>query len=131
MDFFYQSCVEMVLATLHHVTFIEPFAVLSTEALSFHSNQFTNNYANKIYNQKNEDYFFLLEEHFFDDAVVVCKKSKKNYDIEFEDLPHEVVEFFFVALIPVAFFCCNKVFQKKLSRTIFVLQMNSVYFMVE
>jgi hypothetical protein len=49
MDFFYQSCVKMNLATLHYVTFIEPFDMLPTETLSFHSDQFMSNYTNKIF----------------------------------------------------------------------------------
>jgi hypothetical protein len=88
---------------LQYVTFIKPFDVLPTEALSFDSNQFTSNYTNKIFKSKNKDHFLLLEEHFFD-AVVVCKK---NYDIQFEDLPHKVVSFF-IALILVAFFVTIK-----------------------
>jgi hypothetical protein len=64
--------------------------MLPTEVLSSDSDQFTSNNTSKIFESKNKDPFLLLEEHFFH-AVVVCKK---NYDVQFEDLPHEVVEFF-------------------------------------
>jgi hypothetical protein len=47
MVFFYKSCTKMDLKTLHYVTFIEPFGVFPTEALSFDSKQFTNNSINK------------------------------------------------------------------------------------
>jgi hypothetical protein len=48
------------------------------------------NYANKIFESKNEDSFVLLKEHFFE-AVMACKKCN---GLEFEDLSGEVVEFF-------------------------------------
>jgi hypothetical protein len=88
MDFFYKSCAKIDLTTLHYVTFIEPFGVLPTEALSFDPDQLMSNYTNKIFDSKNNDPFLLLEEYFFD---VACKK---NYEVQFEDLPHQVVEFF-------------------------------------
>jgi hypothetical protein len=40
------------LAMLHYVTFIELFAVLPTEALSFDSAHFTSNYTNKVFESK-------------------------------------------------------------------------------
>jgi hypothetical protein len=49
MDSLYTSCVETDLAMLHYITFIEPFGVLPIEALSFDAQQFTNNYANKVF----------------------------------------------------------------------------------
>jgi hypothetical protein len=49
MDFFYQSCTETDLAILHYATFIEPFDMSPTEPLLFESDQFTSNYANKIF----------------------------------------------------------------------------------
>jgi hypothetical protein len=111
MDFFYQSCVETDLSILHYVTFIEPFGVLPTEALSFHSDQFTSNYANKIFESKNKDPFLLLEKHFFD-VVVMCKK---NYDVKFEDLPHEIVEFFHSFNISAIIFVVIKCFRRSCS----------------
>jgi hypothetical protein len=90
MDSVYQSCIETDLATLHYVVFIEPFGVFSTDPLSFDSDQFMSNFADKILESKNEDPFVLLEEHFFQ-AIIFYKKY---YDFEFKDLSHEVVDFF-------------------------------------
>jgi hypothetical protein len=120
MDFFYKSCPETDLTTLHHVTFIELFGVLPIKALSFNSKQFTSNYNNKVFESKNNDSFLILEEHFFD-AVVIYKK---NYEVQFEDLPHEVVDFFHRCNISGNFFGHHKVYHKKLILIIFVLQMN-------
>jgi hypothetical protein len=47
MNSFYKSCTETDFATLHYVTFIKPLGVFPTEALSFDSEQFTNNSINK------------------------------------------------------------------------------------
>jgi hypothetical protein len=78
MDSFYISCVETNLATLHYVTFIEPFDVLSTEAISFDVQQFTNNYGNKVFESKKSDPLVLLDEHFI--AAVV--EYSKIYQIK-------------------------------------------------
>jgi hypothetical protein len=86
----YQTCVQTDLTMLHYVIFIELFGMLPTKSLSFNSNQITLSYENKIFESNDEDPFLLLEEHFFE-AVMVCKKY---YDVELEDLSHEVVEFF-------------------------------------
>jgi hypothetical protein len=48
MDHFYKSFVETDLAFLHYVTFIEPLAIFSTEALSFHFDDFTVNSMKKV-----------------------------------------------------------------------------------
>jgi hypothetical protein len=72
MDPFYKSCVETDLASLHYITFIEPLIVLSTETLSFDSEQFTNNPINKVIEAKRKP-FLLSEEHFF--AVVLLYKK--------------------------------------------------------
>jgi hypothetical protein len=40
---FYKLCTETDFATLHYVSFVEPFGVFPTETLSFGSKQFTNN----------------------------------------------------------------------------------------
>jgi hypothetical protein len=90
MDHFYKSYTENDLASLHYVTFIEPLAVFLTEALSFDSDDFTINSMKKVIEGNINDPFVLHEEHFFD-AVLLYKK---NYEVELEDLSHEVVEFF-------------------------------------
>jgi hypothetical protein len=43
MGSFYKSCTETDFATLHYVTFMEPFGVFLTDVMSFDSKQFTNN----------------------------------------------------------------------------------------
>jgi hypothetical protein len=86
----------------------------------------TANYTNKIFESKNKDTSLLLEEHFFD-TVVVCKKK---IGPQFEDLPPKVVEFFFCRFNIGGIFCYNKVCQKKLILTTFVVQMNSFGFFV-
>jgi hypothetical protein len=73
MDCFYKSCIEMDLVMLHYVSFIQPFGVLWTEAISFDAEQFKNNYINKFFESKNSDPFLLLEEHFF--ATIVEYKK--------------------------------------------------------
>jgi hypothetical protein len=119
--FLYKSCTEMGLITLHYVIFIELFLrVAKQRSYHSHSEQFTNNYTNKIFESINNGHFLLVEEHFFNVVVVY----KKNYEVQFEDLPQEVVEFFFMRSISLPFFGHNKIYHKKLILTIFVLQMN-------
>jgi hypothetical protein len=77
------------LASLHYVTFIEPFVVMPTESLSFSSEQFMNNSITKLIEEKTNDPFILLEEHFF-----IAFLLQKKYEVQFEDLTHEVLEFF-------------------------------------
>jgi predicted AAA+ superfamily ATPase len=48
MDYFYKSYAETDLASVHHVTFIEPLAVFSMKALSFDSDDFTINSMKKV-----------------------------------------------------------------------------------
>jgi hypothetical protein len=100
MDYFYKSCVETDLATLHYVTFIESFNVLPTEPLSFDSAHFTSNYTNKVFESNINDPFLRFEEHFF--ATVML--YRKNTKVQFEDMPHEVLEFFFINIKLVAQF---------------------------
>jgi hypothetical protein len=52
MDTSCKSCVETDLASLHYTIFIKPLIVLSTETLSFDSEQFTNNHINKVIEAK-------------------------------------------------------------------------------
>jgi hypothetical protein len=80
------------LATLHYVTFIEPFGVFSTEPLSFNFEQFMNNSISNIFESKLNGPFLLFEEHFF--TVVLL--YKKSYEMQFKNknLWHEFVEFF-------------------------------------
>jgi hypothetical protein len=74
--------------TLHYVTFIEPFDVLSTEALSFDDENFTSNY--NIFESQNNDLVLCFKEHFFD----VVALHKNNNEDQFEELPHKVLEVF-------------------------------------
>jgi hypothetical protein len=90
MDHFCKTNIKTDLATLHYMTFIEPLTIFSTEALSFDSEQFTNNSINKVIEAKTTDPFLQLEEHFI--AVVLL--YQKIYEIQFESLSHEVLEFF-------------------------------------
>jgi hypothetical protein len=71
-------------------TFIEPVAILPIEVLSFDSEQFTNNSMNKVIEGKRNDSFVHLEKLFF--AAVML--YTKNYEVQFEDLLHEVLDFF-------------------------------------
>jgi hypothetical protein len=63
---------------------------MSTESLSFGSEQFMNNSINKLIEEKINDPFLLLEEHYFTTVLL----HNKIYKVQFEDLPHEVLEFF-------------------------------------
>jgi hypothetical protein len=65
MDLIYKSCVEIDLASLHYITFMEPIAVFPTEALSFHSDDFTINSMKKVIEGNINDPFVLLKQHFF------------------------------------------------------------------
>jgi hypothetical protein len=78
------------LASLHHITFIEPLAVMPMESLSFGSEQFMNNSINKLIEEKTNDPFVLVEEHFFTMILL----HNKTYEVHFEDLSHEVLGFF-------------------------------------
>jgi hypothetical protein len=49
-----------------------------------------NNSINKLIEEKTNNSFLLLEEHFF--AVVLL--YKRNFEVQFQDLPPEVLEFF-------------------------------------
>jgi hypothetical protein len=60
------------------------------KALSFDSEQITNNSINKVIEEKTKDHFLLLEEHLF--ATVLLNKT--NYEVQFEDMLPEVLEFF-------------------------------------
>jgi hypothetical protein len=90
MDTFYKSCVKIDLAWLHYVTIIEPLTVMPTESLSIHSEQFMNNFINKLIEEKINDPFLLLEEHFF--ATILL--HNETYEVQFEDLSLEVLGFF-------------------------------------
>jgi hypothetical protein len=52
MDSSYKTYGETDLASGHYVTFIEPFVVCPTDALSFDSDEFTNNNMNKMIEEK-------------------------------------------------------------------------------
>jgi hypothetical protein len=74
MDHFYKSCAEIDLTSLHYVTFIEPLVVSPMKTLFS---------INKVIEEKIKDHFF---------ATVLLRKT--NYEIQFEDLSPEVLEFF-------------------------------------
>jgi hypothetical protein len=95
------------LASLHYVTFIEPFAVLPMDALSFDSEQFTNNGP-----------FLLLKEHFF--AAILL--HKKTYEVQFEDLSHEVLKFLSAREVSAKRFVHNNFYHNKFMLIIFLLQ---------
>jgi hypothetical protein len=82
IDTFYKSYGATDLASLHYVTFIEPFAVLPTETLSFDFEKFTNNSIKQMIEEKINDHFLLLEEHFFT-AILL---HKKTYEVQFKDI---------------------------------------------
>jgi hypothetical protein len=90
IDHFYKSCTETDLASLHYVIFIEPLVIFQKKAMSFDSKQFTSNCITKVIEAKTNDPFLLLEENFFT-AVLLYKT---NYEVQFEHLSHEVLEFF-------------------------------------
>jgi hypothetical protein len=73
MDHCYKIYIKTELTSLHYVTFIESLAIGPTEALSFDSDQFTNNSINKVIEEKTNDPFLLLEEHFF--IAFLCIKN--------------------------------------------------------
>jgi hypothetical protein len=87
MDTFHKSYAETDLTSVHYITFIEPLVVFLTEALSFESEQFTNNFINNVIEAKRNDPFLLLKEHFF--TVVLL--YKKIYEVQLKDLSHEVL----------------------------------------
>jgi hypothetical protein len=69
MNPFYKAYAETNLASLHYITFVEPLTALSSEALSFDSEQFTKNFMKIVIEGERNDPFMLLEEHF--SAVVL------------------------------------------------------------
>jgi hypothetical protein len=58
---------------LHYVTFVEPFGVLPTEALSFDDAKFVSNYTSKVFQSKKKDHVLCFGQHLFD-AVLCIKK---------------------------------------------------------
>jgi hypothetical protein len=75
---------------LHYITFIDPLIVPPIDVLSFESEQFINNFINKVIETKTNEPFILLKENFLG-AVLLYKK---NYEVLSEHLSHEVLEFF-------------------------------------
>jgi hypothetical protein len=78
----------MDLTTPHYVAFIKQLTVFLTEAMSFDSEQFTNNF-NKVIKAKTTDHLILLEEHFIVEVWLY-----KKYEVQFEFLLHKILEFF-------------------------------------
>jgi hypothetical protein len=77
--------VETDLASLRYVTFIESLAVCSTKALSFNSNEPTNNVINKVIEENTNEPIVLLEEHFFTAFLVQrfwCTKNLTNLNLK-------------------------------------------------
>jgi hypothetical protein len=81
--------IEMDLAMLHYVTFIEPFGVLPTGPCYSTPNNSRTTTPTRSLNKKS-DPLVLLEEHF----ITAVVEYKKIYQIQFEDLWQEVVLFF-------------------------------------
>jgi hypothetical protein len=90
MNTFFKSYAETDLAWLHYITFIEPIIVSPNETLSFDSELFTNTSINKFIEAKTKEHFLLFEEHFFTSVLV----HRKSYDVQFDDLLNENLEFF-------------------------------------
>jgi hypothetical protein len=90
MNIFFKSYADTDLAWLHYNTFIKPIVISPNEALSFHSELFANTSINKFIESKIKDHFLLFEEHFFARFLV----HRKSYDVQFDDLSDEDLEFF-------------------------------------
>jgi hypothetical protein len=84
MDHFYKTNTETDLIMLHYVAFIEPLMFFPTEAHFFDSEQFT------MIETEITNPFLLIKEHFI--AAVLL--YRKKYEVQFESLTHEVLEFF-------------------------------------
>jgi hypothetical protein len=90
MNTFFESYADTNLAWLHYVTFLELIVVSPNETLSFDSELFVNTSINKFIKAKIKDSFLLYKEHFFARVLV----HRKSYDIQFDDLSNEDLEFF-------------------------------------
>jgi hypothetical protein len=81
------------LASLHYVTFIEPFAVLPMDALSFDSEQFTNNSINKPIEEKTMA-LSCSSKNIFSPPFYCIKKlmkfSSKTYRMKFSSSSQHV-----------------------------------------
>jgi hypothetical protein len=62
----------------------------ASKSLSFDSESFMTNFMKKMIERKTNDHFILLEEYFF----TVVMLYKKNYEVQFEELSHKVLDFF-------------------------------------
>jgi hypothetical protein len=78
MDRFCKSNIKTDLFTLHYITFIDPLMVPPMDVLSFESEQFTNNFINKVIEAKTNKPFILHKENFLG-AVLLYKKIMKSY----------------------------------------------------
>jgi hypothetical protein len=90
MCIFCKSYVDTDLAFVHYITFIESFVISPKEAMSFDSEQFVNTSINKLIEAKDQDPYLLCEDHFFGGVLVY----RKSYDVHFEDLSNEDLEYF-------------------------------------
>jgi hypothetical protein len=90
MNTFCTSYPNTDLAWIHYVIFIELITVSLDEAMSFHSEQFTDNSMNKLIEAKIKQLFVLFKEHFFASGFVY----RKSYEVQFDDLSNEDLEFF-------------------------------------
>jgi hypothetical protein len=81
MDRFCKINTKTDVTTLHYVAFIEPLTIFPTEALSFDSKQFTNNFINKVIEVERTDPFLLIEEHFITAVFCIEKSMKLNLNL--------------------------------------------------
>jgi hypothetical protein len=87
MNSYCKSYAQIDLASLHYVTFIELHVIIWTESLTFGLDQFMNKSVDR---GKTKDHFLLIKDNLFAAALL----HNKTYEVEFEDLSHEVLEYF-------------------------------------
>jgi hypothetical protein len=90
MDPFCKSYAQIDLASLHYITFIEPHIIIPMESLSFGLDHFMNKSINVLIEGKTNDPFHLLEDNLFAIALLY----NKTYEVQFNDLSHEFLEYF-------------------------------------
>jgi hypothetical protein len=113
-----KAYVKTNLTSLHHVTFIELLGICPTEALSFDSDQFTNNSINMVIEEKTSDPFVLLEEYFFATFLVYKKLMNYNskiYHMKFSSSSQN-------HKVSAKIFMNNKFYHDKFILTIFLLE---------
>jgi hypothetical protein len=88
MDPYYKSCAEIDLASLHYVTFIKPLFILPTEPCPSTWKCLRTTLSSWLKQKKT----FSCSPKNISSLLFWC--TKKNYTVEFEELSHEVLEFF-------------------------------------